>query len=89
MSDNKEERRGMALKDWAQLVMVGLAVAGIFWRGGQFMQELGTISTIVTKIDARQEAFATQQAQDRSDLRVLQERYSSLETRVSRMENAR
>jgi hypothetical protein len=53
------------------------------------MQELGAISTIVTKIDARQEAFATQQAQDRSDLRVLQERYSALETRVSRMENSR
>jgi hypothetical protein len=84
-----DERRGMALKDWVQILMVALALAGIFWRGGQFMQELGAISTIVTKIDARQEAFATQQAQDRSDLRVLQERYSALETRVSRLENAR
>jgi hypothetical protein len=84
--ESPEERRGMALKDWAQLIMVGLALAGILWRGGQFMQELGAISTIVTKIDARQEAFATQQAQDRSDLRVLQERHQSLEARVSRLE---
>ncbi len=86
---NPQERRGMTLKDWAQFFMVGLALAGIFWRGGQFMQELGAISTIVTKIDARQEAFATQQAQDRSDLRVLQERYTSLEVRVNRIENVR
>lgn len=81
--------RSVSVKDWAQLIMVGLALAGIFWRGGQFMSELGAISTIVTKIDARQEAFAQQQSQDRSDLRVLQERYTALEARVGRIENGR
>jgi outer membrane murein-binding lipoprotein Lpp len=87
MEDDAKERRGFALKDWAQLVMVAIALAGIFWRGGQFMSELTAISTVVTKIDARQEAFAQQQSQDRSDLRVLQERYQALEGRVNRMES--
>lgn len=83
----ESERRKTPLKDYAQLIMLALAIAGILWRGGQFTQELAQITLTVTKIDARQENSATQQAQDRADLRVLQERFIGLTERVGRLES--
>lgn len=82
----EERRRIVTWKDWIQLAMFGMAVAGIFWRGGQFMAEQQAMNIMLAEMRGKLDAISSQQAQDRSDLRVLQERYSALEARVSRIE---
>jgi hypothetical protein len=86
MDEETSNRRGMTLKDWAQIAMLTIAIAGIFWRGGQFMAEQQYTNLMLAEMRGKLDSVSTQQAQDRSDLRVLQERYQALEGRVTRSE---
>lgn len=79
----------MKWKDWAQIGMLILAIAGIFWRGGQFMAEQQATNLMLAEMRGKLDAVSTQQQQDRSDLRVLQERYQALDRRVGLVENTR
>jgi hypothetical protein len=81
-----EETKKLTFKDYAQLISVVILVASIFWKGGQLTQQLESIAIALNKIDTRQEIAAIQQAQDRADLRVLQEKFLSLDARVNRLE---
>lgn len=95
------EARRLRVKDFVELMMLILIVAGLVWRGGQIVQEVSTISHTLDTLQVTMQTRSDQISSINADIRVMQasnttymnrldndeKRIANHETRIQRLEN--